>query len=154
MSDDIEPRRATAKPTERVPLTSRGAHGTGAPRSAAAPSLAPAATGPEHWAVAAGSADVVRLDIPPDARRERVFEVFCGWVVANRAGHADAWHEMRVLVDGAQQWSRRVATHAGEDSLDLRLRCVVPVGRPLRLTAITALHHAQRVGLTITADEE
>ena len=111
--------------------------------------------GPERWSASAGARDVARLDIPADAQRERTFEIFCRLVVSNKAGRTDATHAMRVLVDGALEWSRSMPTHAdGEDSLDLRLRRSVPVGRPLRLTATCELRGAQRVSLSISAEEE
>ena len=95
------------------------------------------------------------LVIPPHAQRERSFEIFCRLEVANRAGHADATHGLRVLVNGALEWSRSVPTHAGRaDSLDYRLRRTVPAGQALRLTAKAEVHRAARLGLTITAQEE
>ena len=110
---------------------------------------------PERWAASAGARDVVRLDIPADALRERTFEIFCRLVVSNKASRTDATHAMRVLVDGALEWSRSMPTHAdGEDSLDLRLRRSVAVGRPLRLNASCELRGAQRVSLSISAEEE
>ena len=110
---------------------------------------------PERWSASAGARDVVRLDIPADALRERTFEIYCRLVVGNKAGRTDATHAMRVLVDGALEWSRAMPTHAGgEDSVDLRLRRSVPVGRPLRLSATCELRGAQRVSLSISAEEE
>ena len=110
---------------------------------------------PERWSASAGARDVVRLDIPADAQRERTFEIFCRLVVSNKANRADATHAMRVLVDGALEWSRSLPTHAGgEDSLELRLRRSVPVGRPLRLNATCELRGAQRMSLSISAEEE
>ncbi len=110
---------------------------------------------PERWSADSGQRDVVRLDIPADAQRERQFEVFCHLVVSNKAGRADATHGMRVLVNGALEWTRTVSTQTeGNDSLDLRLRRTVPAGRPLRVTATCELHGAQRVSLTIDADED
>jgi hypothetical protein len=109
----------------------------------------------ERWAADSGTRDVAKLDIPADAQRERQFEIFCHLVVSNRTGRVDATHGMRVLVDGALEWSRSVPTHAdGQDSLDLRFRRSVPVGRPLRVTATCELHGAQRVSLRISAEEE
>jgi hypothetical protein len=111
-----------------------------------------AAGAPERWSADAGARGVARLDIPADAQRERSFEVDCRLVV--RASQAGARHGMRVLVDGALEWARTVATHPdGDDSLDLRLYRSVPVGRPLRLTATCDLHGAQRVSLRISAEE-
>ncbi len=110
---------------------------------------------PERWSASTGARDVVRLDIPADAQRERTFEIFCRLVVSNKTGRPDASHAMRVLVDGALEWQRSMPTHAGgEDSLDLRLRRSVPVGRPLRLNATCELRGAQRVSLSISAEEE
>ena len=102
-----------------------------------------------------GHRDVARLDIPADALRERHFEIFCRLVVSNKAGRTDATHAMRVLVNGALEWTRAVPTQPdGSDGLDLRLRRSVPVGRPLRVTATCELRGAQRVSLTISADED
>ena len=110
---------------------------------------------PERWRASAGARDVVRLDIPADAQRERSFEIYCRLLVGNKAGRTDATHAMRVLVDGALEWSRSMPTHVGsEDSLDLRLRRSVPVGRPLRLNASCELRGAQRLSLSISAEEE
>jgi hypothetical protein len=113
------------------------------------------AKSPEHWSADSGHRDVVRLDIPADAQRERRFEVFVRLVVANKAARSDATHAMKVLVDGALEWSRSASTHPeGTDSLDLRLRRVVPVGRPLRLSATCELRGSQRVSLSISAEED
>ena len=109
----------------------------------------------ERWSADSGHRDVVKLDIPADAQRERTFEIFVRLQVANKAGRSDATHAMRVLVDGALEWSRSAATHAdGADSMDLRLRRTVPVGRPLRLSATCELRGSQRVGFSISAEEE
>lgn len=120
------------------------------------PPPAPAERRPEHWSADAGHRDVVKLDIPADASRERRFEIYVRLVAANPAGRADATHALRVLVDGALEWSRSAPTPGdGPDSLELRLARTVPVGRPLRLNATCAVRGgAQRVALTITADEE
>ena len=110
---------------------------------------------PERWAVDAGTRDVARLDIPADALHEREFEVFCRAVVTERAGTAGAWHEVSVRVNGALEWTRRVAVAPNEeDSLDLRLRRTVPVGRPLHLVVQSKIHGVQRRLLTISADQE
>jgi len=115
----------------------------------------PPPASPERWSADSGSRDVVRLDIPADALRERTFEIFVRLVVANKAHRHDATHALRVLVDGALEWSRSAATHVdGSDSLDLRLRRSVPVGRPLRLVVQSKVHGVQRRALTISADQE
>ena len=121
----------------------------------AATTARPADARREHWSADAGERDVVVLAIPPHAQRERSFEIFCRLEVANKAGHTDATHRLRVLVNGALEWSRTVATHAdGNDSLDLRLRRTVPVGLALRVTASAETKRSTRLLLTITADEE
>src|SRR6218665_4159642 len=104
------------------------------PRPATVPS------GPERWSADAGAGDVARLDIPPDAHRDRTFEIACSFVVAYRGDDVSAWHELRVLANGAQEWQRRVPTHpGGRDSLDMRFRRTVPLGEPLRLGAPRAV---------------
>jgi hypothetical protein len=109
---------------------------------------------PERWSVDAGGAEVAHLDIPAHATRQRTFEIDCRFVVMHR-GAGPAWHAMRVLVDGAQEWSRRVPTHDGDhDSLDLRFRRTVPVGRPLRVTATGEAGGATRLALAISAEED
>ncbi len=111
-------------------------------------------TQPEHWSASAGTRDVARLDIPPDAHRDRTFEVFVSLAVHNRAERPGATHALRVLVNGALEWQRTVPTHPGPgDTLDLRLKRVVPLGQPLRLTATSEVAGAVRVSLKISADE-
>lgn len=108
----------------------------------------------EHWEADAGSGDVAHLDIPADAQRDRLFEISCTFVVAHR-GDDTASHGLRVLVDGRQQWSREVPTHAGgQDSLDVSFRRRVPVGVPLRVTAIGSARGAAGVRLGIVAEEQ
>lgn len=109
---------------------------------------------PEHWEADAGDGDVVQLTIPDDPLRDRRFEVFCSFQV-DSGGREGAWHAMRVLVNGAQEWQRREETQAGgRDSLDYRFRRNVPAGEPLRLVVSTELYAARRLGLRITADED
>ncbi|HKW83813.1 MAG TPA: hypothetical protein VJN68_08665 [Burkholderiaceae bacterium] len=111
--------------------------------------------GPERWSADAGTRDVARLDIPADALHERDFEIFCRAVVVERTGSAGGWHEMSVRVNGALEWTRRVEVAPnGEDSLDLRLRRSVPVGRPLRLVVQSKVQGVQRRALTISADQD
>jgi hypothetical protein len=107
----------------------------------------------ERWSVESPGG-VALLDIPADAARERAFEIYCSLAV-RRGDGAAASHALRVLVDGAQQWSRRVPTHAGAaDTLDVRLRRVVPVGRPLRIGAIGEADGAAVLRLSIVAEED
>ena len=109
---------------------------------------------PERWSIETARDLVVRLDIPPHATRERRFEVYCSFRVAH-PGEGAASHGLRVLVDGAHEWSRQVPTDAGgRDSLDVRFRRTVPLGQPLRLTAIAEVDGALPLGLSISADED
>lgn len=114
----------------------------------------PSRTTPERWAAETQGRGLLKLDIPPDAVRTRTFEISCSLQVQAR-GTADAWHGMKVLVDGAQQWARRVPTHeSGRDSLDVRFRKTVEPGRPLRLSVQTELHQAAPLTLQLVAEEE
>ena len=122
-------------------------------RSSSSPKPKPG-TPPEHWSASAGTRDVARLDIPPDAHRDRTFEVFVSLAVHNRAERPGASHSLRVLVNGALEWQRTVPTHPGPgDTLDLRLTRTVPLGHALRLTATSEVVGTARVSLTISADE-
>lgn len=117
----------------------------------------PAATpSPEHWRIDAGDRADALLVVPADARRERRFEISVAMSVRPRAGAREPWHELRVLADGELQWSRRIATDpAGRyDGLDYRFRRSVPVGRELRLQAFVECGGAERLRLTIEADED
>ncbi len=117
-----------------------------AKRSAAAP--------PERWSVETHSGEVAHLDIPADSSRERHFEIYCSYAVMHRDAGA-AWHALRVLVDGAHEWARRVPTDNGaRDSLDLRFRRTVPPGRALRVSAIGEAEGAAPLGLSISAEED
>ncbi len=111
---------------------------------------------PERWSVLREGADVVVLDIPADLQRERRFEIDCRFVVRPRAGADAPEHAMRVTVDGALQWSRRIATSrlGGSDSLDLHFTRSVPPGQPLRIVAGTEVKDALRVSLSIEAVED
>lgn len=119
-----------------------------------------AARKPERWSIDAGSSGVAQLEIPPDARRDRVFEISCLLSVVWRGSGADgdddaASHALTLRVDGRQQWSRRVATHPGPgDSLDYRFRHRLEAGQPLRLVAASEVRRGLRTGLVLTAEEE
>ncbi|MCR5865748.1 MAG: hypothetical protein ACK4PH_29300 [Aquincola tertiaricarbonis] len=111
-------------------------------------------TTPERWVAETRGRGLLKLDIPPDAARTRTFEISCSLQVQARDG-GQAWHGMKVLVDGAQQWARRVPTHeGGRDSLDVRFRKTVEPGRPLRLSVQTELHQAAPLALQVVAEEE
>jgi hypothetical protein len=109
---------------------------------------------PERWQIDAGERDVAVLTIPPDAHRDRRFDVFCRFVVATR-GDGRATHGMRVEVNGAQEWSRRLPTQnpGHTDSMDYRFRREVPSGQALRIVVKTEARGARRVGLSIEAEE-
>jgi len=111
---------------------------------------------PERWSTDAGARDVAQLTVPPDARRDRRFEVFCHFVVA-RKGEADAeaWHGMRIDVNGSLEWSRRVPTEnpGHTDLLDYRFRREVPAGQALRIAVRTEVRNAARVRLALEAEE-
>jgi hypothetical protein len=108
----------------------------------------------ERWSTETRGPALARLDVPADAQRERRFEVSCALIVSSKGSEA-AWHSLRVMVDGVLEWERRVPTHTGgRDSLDVRFRKTVAVGRALRVTAHTEVHLAARVSLTISAEEE
>lgn len=113
-------------------------------------------TTPERWTLDAGDAPEALLDIPPDARRERRFEIACAMTV--RCGDVldGAWHQMQVLADGAQQWRRRVdsANPGSFDGLDYRFSRVVPPGQPLRVLVRAEVRGVQRRTLHIEADEQ
>ena len=115
--------------------------------------------------------------MPPDARRERRFEVACAMTVrlpvdadarvdasANTSANTrasiqteteGAWHEMTVHVNGAKQWSRRIGTsNPGHwDGLDYRFAATVPVGQALRVRVQVAARGALRRSLLVEADE-
>lgn len=110
---------------------------------------------PERWRADAGDADIATLDIPAALGRTRRFEVDVRFVVRCPAAADGAWHALVVEFDGRQQWSRRIATsNPGQiDSLDYHQRVEVPDGVALRVRALTKVHGAQRVALTIEAEE-
>jgi hypothetical protein len=109
---------------------------------------------PEHWDVRCPGADVAELVIPPDAKRDRRFEVTCRFVVARR-DEAAATHAMTVEVDGRQEWSRQAETEnpGHSDSMDYHFRRDVPAGKDLRVVAKTDVDGAQRIELVIEAEE-
>lgn len=109
---------------------------------------------PERWRVDVADRAIARLDVPPHASRERVFEIDVRFVVKAGAGRSPQ-HGLRVLVDGAQEWARRVPTaRGGDDSLEWRQRRTVGVGQPLRIQALTEVQQALRLLLVISAVEE
>ena len=108
---------------------------------------------PEHWRCDAGTGDVAVLAIPPDAQRDRRFEISCRLVVARTGDGAE--HGMRVEVNGALEWSRRLPTeNPGQtDSIDYRFRRELPAGQALRVVVKTQVKQARRVDLSVEAEE-
>ena len=119
------------------------------------PSASASADTPERWRVDAGAADVAVLDIPASAQRERVFEVDLRFVGRASATAAKAWQAMTVDLNGVREWARRIEMHApGEtDTLDYHCRVTVPLGRALRVRAVTQVGGVQRVRLVVEAEE-
>ncbi len=108
---------------------------------------------PERWFVDAGDAALAQLLIPPDAFRERRFEISCAMTVRRIEDAGTAWHRLTVLADGLQQWQRRVDTHPGIDGLDYRFERTVPPGQALRIGVEVACAGAVRRSLLVEADE-
>jgi len=110
---------------------------------------------PERWARDAGDAAEAVLDIPPDLRRERRFEIACWMTVRCPDDLAGAWHELAVLANGARQWQRRIASSnpGGLDSLDYRFTRHLAVGEALRVVLRCANRGVARDRLVIEADE-
>jgi hypothetical protein len=110
---------------------------------------------PERWAANAGDATTVTLTIPPDAKRERRFEIACAMTVLVPADAGAAWHQLLVQANGAQQWKRRVpSSNPGAfDGLDYRFSRSVPVGQALRVTLSVACQGVRKRSLVVEADE-
>jgi hypothetical protein len=123
--------------------------------SRTSPPRAAADDAAERWAVDAGAADVAMLDIPASARHERVFDIDVRFVVRVPDPAAGAWHALSVDLDGARQWSRRLASaNPGQtDSLDYHCRRSVGVGQALRVRAAAQAGGAARLQLLIEAEE-
>ncbi len=115
----------------------------------------------ERWALDAGDAATATLLVPADARRERRFEIAVAATVAvpegavAASGATDAWLQLSVQANGAQQWQRRIPAHnpGAWDGLDYRFARTVPVGQALRITAVVAGQGVRRRSLLIEADE-
>jgi hypothetical protein len=118
-------------------------------------SLANAKNAPERWSTSANDATTATLTIPPDAKRERRFEIACAMTVLVPDDVGPAWHQLLVQANGAQQWKRRVpSSNPGAfDGLDFRFSRVVPVGQALRVTVSVACQGVRRRSLVVEADE-
>lgn len=108
---------------------------------------------PERWRLDAGDGAVAALLVPPHATRERRFEISCSMSVRRSDAVAPAWHQLRIVADGLQQWHRRVDTHPGLDGLDYRFERTVPPGLALRIGAEVSCSGATRRSLLIEVDE-
>jgi hypothetical protein len=110
---------------------------------------------PERWHAEVGDAPMARLEIPPDARKERLFEIAISMLVRAREDAPQPWHEMRIFADGELQWVRRCPTQqpAEFDGLDYRFRRHIAVGRALRLQVHSDCSGVRRLKIRIEADE-
>lgn len=109
----------------------------------------------ERWTRDAGDAAEAVLDIPPDLRRVRHFEISCVMTVRCPDDLAGAWHELAVLANGAQQWRRRIASSnpGSLDRLDYHFTRQLAVGEALRVVLRCAQRGVARDRLVIEADE-
>ncbi|MDP2220951.1 MAG: hypothetical protein Q8K34_12215 [Hydrogenophaga sp.] len=110
----------------------------------------------ELWRCDAGSTTVAVLDIPGALDRHRTFDIDVTLVVRVPAESAPAWHELRVELDGQQQWQRRTASHSpGQtDGLDYHCRMRLETGRSLRIRATAAVDGSRVQQLCIEARED
>jgi hypothetical protein len=110
---------------------------------------------PERWQFDAGDAAEAVLNIPPDAARERRFDIACTMTVRCGDDLAGAWHEMVVLANGRLQWQRRIGSSnpGSSDGLDVHFHRHVAVGEALRLVVRVAAQGVRRQRLLIEADE-
>lgn len=112
----------------------------------------------ERWRVDAGEAATAQLLIPPDARRERRFEVSVTMQVRTVPVRGAAWHQLTVLADGSRQWRRRIDSHLPDhghasDGLEYRFERSLSAGQALRIQAEVASLGVQRQALVIEAEE-
>jgi hypothetical protein len=110
---------------------------------------------PERWTLRVHDRPEAALTIPPDARRERRFDIACALTVRCPDPLAGAWHQMTVFANGKQQWQRRVPSHnpGSRDGLDLHFRATVPVGEALKVLVRVAVKGAAIERVEIEADE-
>lgn len=110
---------------------------------------------PELWRCDAGSATVAVLNIPGALDRRRSFDIDVTLVVRVPADAAQPWHELRVELDGQQQWQRRIGSHSPghTDGLDYHCRIQLETGRSLRVRAVAAVGGCRVQQLCIEAQE-
>lgn len=94
------------------------------------------------------------LAVPPALGRARVFDVDITLNVKVSLQGGNAWHELRVELDGKQQWVRRVASHAPADSLDYHCRVMVEPNEELRVRATAAVRESTVQRLLVEARED
>jgi len=109
----------------------------------------------ELWRCDAGSATVAVLDIPGALDRRRTFDIDVTLVVRVPAEAVQPWHELRVELDGQQQWQRRLGSHSPghTDGLDYHCRIQLETGRSLRVRAAAAVGGCRVQQLCIEAQE-
>lgn len=109
----------------------------------------------ELWRCDAGSATVAVLDIPGALDRGRTFDIDVTLVVRVPAEAVQPWHELRVELDGQQQWQRRLGSHSPghTDGLDYHCRLQLETGRSLRIRAAAAVGGSRVQQLCIEAQE-
>ena len=116
---------------------------------------APSSQELERWRADAGTVSLLKLDVPPHASRDRVFDITCTMTVCLREQRVDAWHRMTVLANGQREWQRQLPTqNAGaSDSLEMHFRRRVALGEGLRIQVMGDVHLTQRLSLRIEAEE-
>lgn len=110
---------------------------------------------PERWALRVDDAPDALLVIPPDAARERCFDIACALTVRCGDDLSGAWHGLAVHFNGTVQWQRRIASSnpGSRDGLDVHLRATVPVGEALKVLARAEARGVVVARLEIEADE-
>jgi hypothetical protein len=111
---------------------------------------------PETWQTDAGSEPVAVLIIPGLLSRARVFDIDVTLWVDVPTDSASAWHELRVELDGQQQWSRRIPSHnPGEtDSLEYHQRVSLEAEQTLRVRAVAKVKGSRIRRLLVEARED
>jgi len=110
---------------------------------------------PERWALRVDDTADALLVIPPDAVRERCFDIACALTVRCGDDMSGAWHGLAVHINGTVQWQRRITSSnpGSRDGLDVHLRATVPVGEALKLLARAEARGVAISRLEIEADE-
>jgi hypothetical protein len=111
---------------------------------------------PETWQTDAGSDPVAVLTIPGLLSRARVFDIDVTLWVDVPPDATGAWHELRVELDGQQQWCRRIPSHnPGEtDGLEYHQRVRLETEQALRVRAVAKVKGSRVRRLLLEAQEE